>query len=168
MRQARQRSYSDGSTITERYGAPLSAACECCQCTEIELGESVVQYQVEIPQDPIYRPFTIETGIARNAEKPFGAGMSCRLFEAAEPASVQLGLRTHAVFAWQNKRLGMSHGKTCQAFGELFAISISRSTPARMCHRTGKLVWQRTRSSKRLFAIRRRWSLVKPAGELVE
>ena len=93
---------------------------------------------MEIPQDPIYRPFTIETGIAKNAEKPFGAGMSCRLFEAAEPASVQLGPRTHAVFAWQNKRLGLSHGKTCQAFGELFAISISRSTPARMCHRTGK------------------------------
>ena len=130
MRQARQRSYSDGSTITGRCGAPLSAACECCQCTEIEPGEPIVQYQVEIPQDPIYRPFTIETGIARNAEITVRGRHELQTFEAAESASVQLGPRTYAVFAWQNKRLGISRGKIRQAFGELFGISISRSTPA--------------------------------------
>jgi len=42
------------------------------------------------------------------------------------------------VFAWQNKRLGLSHGKIRQTFGELFGISIGRSTPARVCDRTGK------------------------------
>ena len=41
--------------ITERYDAPLPEACESCECTEIEPGQPVVQYQVEIPQDPIYR-----------------------------------------------------------------------------------------------------------------
>ena len=124
--------------ITERYDAPLPEACECCECTEIEPGEPVVQYQVEIPQAPIYREFTISTGHCKQCGKTVRGRHELQTSDATGAASVQLGPRAHAAFAWLNKRLGLSHGKIRQAFGELFGMSISRSTPARSCHRTAK------------------------------
>ncbi|MBT22380.1 transposase, partial [Candidatus Poribacteria bacterium] len=55
--------------ITEHYEVPLPEACTCCECIDIEPGEPVVQYQVEIPQAPIYRQFTIETGRCKKCGK---------------------------------------------------------------------------------------------------
>lgn len=124
--------------ITERYDVPLPEACDSCQCTEIEAGEPVVQYQVEIPQNPIYRKFTIAKGRCKRCRKTVRGRHDLQTSDATGAASVQLGPRAHAAFAWLNKRLGLSHGKIRQAFGELFGISISRSTAARSCHRTAK------------------------------
>lgn len=124
--------------ITERYEVPLPEACTCCECTDIEPGEPVVQYQVEIPQAPIYRQFTIETGRCKKCGKMVRGRHELQTSDATGAAGVQLGPRAHAAFAWLNKRLGLSHGKIQQAFSELFGISISRSTPARSCHRTAR------------------------------
>jgi transposase len=124
--------------ITERYQVPLPESCDCCQCTDIQPGEPVVQYQVEIPQDPVYREFTIETGRCRGCGKAVQGRHRLQTSDATGAAAVQLGPRAHAAMAWLHKRLGISHGKIRQAFGELFGISISRSTVARSCHRTAK------------------------------
>jgi transposase len=98
----------------------------------------VVQYQVEIPQDPIYRQFTIETGTCQDCGKTIRDRHEFQTSDAVGAAGVQLGSRAHAAFAWLNKRLGLSHGKIQQVFAEVFGISISRSTPVRSCHRTAQ------------------------------
>ena len=133
-----RRSPPTADQISERYHVPLPEACPCCQCREIEAAEPVVQYQVEIPQDPIYRQFTIETGRCADCGKTVQGRHELQTSDATGAAGVQLGPRAHAAFAWLHKRLGLSHGKIQQVFGELFGITISRSTPARSCHRTAR------------------------------
>lgn len=98
----------------------------------------MVQYQVEIPANPIYREFTIETGRCRRCGKAVHGRHALQTSGATGAAGVQLGPRAHAAMAWLNKRLGLSHGKISQVFQELFGISMSRSTAARSCHRTAR------------------------------
>ena len=133
-----RRSVPTADQITEHYNVPLPEACPCCQGTEVEAGELAVQYQVEIPQDPIYRQFTIERGRCVNCGKTVRGRHALQTSDATGAAGVQRGARAHAAFAWLNKRLGLSHGKIQQVFEELFGISISRSTPVRSCSRTAQ------------------------------
>lgn len=124
--------------INERYDVPLPECCEHCQGRNIEPGESVVQYQIDIPADPIYREFTIETGCCQDCGKTVQGRHELQTSDATGAACVQFGARSHAAMAWLNKRLGLSHGKIQQLFEELFGVSMSRSTVARSCQRTAK------------------------------
>lgn len=124
--------------ITERHHVPLPGCCEHCECKEIELGEPVVQYQIEMPAEPICREFTIQTGCCQGCGRTVAGRHALQTSDATGAAAVQLGPRLHAVMAWLNKRLGLSYGKIRQLLKELFGISISRSTAARSCHRTAR------------------------------
>jgi transposase len=133
-----QRAVPTPEQITEHYSVPCPAACACCGGTEIEPGDPVVQYQVEIPQQPVYREFTMETGRCQRCGKTVRGRHELQTSAATGAAGVQLGPRAHAAFAWLHQRLGLSFGKIRQAFAELFGISLSRSTAARSCHRTAQ------------------------------
>jgi len=124
--------------ITEHYQVPLPESCDGCHCRDIQPGQSVVQYQVEIPQEPIYREFTIETGRCLGCGKAIQGRHALQTSDAVGAAGVQLGPRAHAAMAWLHKRLGLSLGKIRQVFEELFRVSISRSTTARSCRRTAR------------------------------
>lgn len=124
--------------ITERYHVPLPDCCPHCQGTDIDPGEPAVQYQVEIPAEPIYRKFTIDTGCCQDCGKSVQGRHEHQTSDATGAAAVQFGPRVHAAMAWLNKKLGLSHGKIRQLFNELFDISMSRSTAARSCRRTAQ------------------------------
>jgi transposase len=122
--------------ITEHYAVPLPESCDGCHGQEIQPGQPVVQYQVEIPQEPIYREFIIETGRCLTCGKAIQGRHALQTSDAVGAAGVQLGPRAHAAMAWLHKRLGLSLGKIRQVFEELFGVLISRSTTARSCRRT--------------------------------
>ena len=124
--------------IRERYHVPLPESCPHCRSSKIESRGLVDQYQVELPQEPIYRLFAIETGECVDCRRHVQGRHELQTSDATGAASVQLGPRAHAAMAWLNKRLGLSHGKIRSAFRELFGIDIARSTSARSCHRTAK------------------------------
>jgi transposase len=124
--------------ITEHYDVPLPDSCDGCHCRDLQPGDTVVQYQVEIPQEPIYRQFTIATGRCRHCGKAIQGRHALQTSDAVGAAGVQLGPRAHAAMAWLHKRLGLSLGKIRQVFEELFGVSISRSTTARSCRRTAR------------------------------
>lgn len=124
--------------ITERIEIPLPSCCENCESTKITPGDPVVQYQIELPKDPIYRKFTTQTGTCVDCGQTVRGRHPLQTSEATGAAGTQLGPRAHACMAWLNKRLGLSHGKIRQLFEELFGITISRSTSARSCQRTAE------------------------------
>jgi transposase len=124
--------------ITEHYEVPLPDSCENCHSEDIEPDHTVVQYQVEIPQKPIYRQFTIATGRCRHCGKAIQGRHALQTSDAIGAAGVQLGPRAHAAMAWMHKRLGLSLGKVRQMFEEMYGIAISRSTTARSCRRTAR------------------------------
>jgi transposase len=124
--------------ITEHHEVPLPDSCDRCHSRELQPGPPVVQYQIEIPQEPIYREFIIETGRCRECGKAIQGRHALQTSDAIGAAGVQLGPRAHAAMAWLHKRLGLSLGKVRQVFEELFGVSISRSTTARSCRRTAR------------------------------
>jgi transposase len=136
--QHRRRAVPDPEEINERYVAPLPERCPCCNSRHLERGEPLEQYQIEIPQQPIIRQFTIETGCCEECGQPVRGRHGLQTSDATGAAGVQLGPRAHASITWLNKRLGLSHGKIRQLFAELFGVQISRSTSARSCHRTAR------------------------------
>ncbi len=133
-----RRAVPDPEDIDERHVAPLPERCPCCKSPRLEQGDPVEQYQIEIPQQPIIRQFTIETGHCQDCGQVVQGRHELQTSDASGAAGVQLGPRAHASMAWLNKRLGLSHGKIRQLFEELFGLQISRSTSARSCHRTAR------------------------------
>ena len=136
--QHHRRAIPDPKEINERYRAPLPKRCPCCNSRHLEPGEQLEQYQIEIPQQPIIRQFTIETGVCQDCGQSVQGRHELQTSDATGAAGVQLGPRAHASMSWLNKRLGLSHGKIRQLFAELFGIQISRSTSARSCQRTAR------------------------------
>lgn len=136
--QHHRRAVPDPDDIDERYVARLPERCPCCNSRHLEREEPLEQYQIEIPQQPIVRKFTIETGVCPDCGQSVQGRHELQTSDATGAAGVQLGPRAHASMSWLNKRLGLSHGKIRQLFAELFGVLISRATSARSCHRAAR------------------------------
>jgi transposase len=122
--------------VTERHRVPLPTCCDNCQSTKITPQPDVTRYQFEIPQQPIIREFTVETGCCEACGKTVQGRHELETSNAAGAAQVQWGPRAHAAMAWLNKRLGLSHGKIKLLFEQLFDVKLGRATSARSAHRS--------------------------------
>ncbi len=124
--------------VDETYDAPLPVCCPRCQSKQLEETGVVLQFQTEIPRKPILRQFEIHRGRCTDCGNLVQGRHELQTSDAIGAASAQLGPRAHAAMAWLNKRLGLSHGKIRQVFGELFGIRVARATSARSNRRTAK------------------------------
>lgn len=124
--------------VTERHQVSLPECCDCCHSKAIERRPAVVQYQVEIPNEPIVREFTIETGRCQRCGKTVRGRHELQTSNATGAAAVQWGPRTHAAMAWANKILGLTHGKIAKFLDELFKLRPARGTSARSAARSAR------------------------------
>ena len=126
--------------IDEHYEAPLPDHCPSCGGRQIRETRTDKQYQTEIPQRPIYREFTIHIGECQACGKRIQGRHELQTSDALGAAASQVGPDAHAALVTLNKGLGLSHGKCCRFFRDVFGITISRATSVRSLLRTAERV----------------------------
>jgi transposase len=89
--------------VTERHHVVMPTSCDACGSTDVQPGAAIVLYQIEIPQKPIVREFTIETGCCQACGKTVQGRHELQTSDATGAAKVQWGPRAHAAMAWLNK-----------------------------------------------------------------
>lgn len=129
------------SRIDERYEAPLPCQCPGCGSKRLRKTGNIVQYQAEIPQQIIFRQFTIHSGKCRDCGKKLRGRHPLQTSNAGGAAASQLGSGIHALLALLNKELGLSHGKSVRLLKLMFPeLQLARSTSVRSIMRTAKRV----------------------------
>lgn len=102
---------------------------------------TIVQYQAEIPQQVIFRQFTIHTGQCKDCGRKVQGRHPLQTSAARGAAASQLGAGVHALLALLNKELGLSHGKSVRLLKLMFPeLQLARSTSVRSVLRTAKRV----------------------------
>lgn len=124
--------------ITETHQAPLPDACPDCDSKDIEHTGDVVQYQADLPREPIWRKFEIERGQCCGCRKFLQGRHPLQTSDAIEAAGVMLGAQAQAAIVMLNKTCGLSHGKVRRVFHELFHLPLSRGGSARVVLRVGR------------------------------
>ena len=123
--------------ITETIAVPLPVQCEHCHSHDIKPRlEQELQYQTEIPRQPIIRRFDIHLGTCQGCGRTVRGRHALQTSQVTGAASHQLGPHAHAAITVLNKEMGLSHGKVAAVFRQLFGITIARATSARSQERT--------------------------------
>ena len=122
--------------IDEIYEAPLPHQCPCCGGGNLHEDKVVPQFQVEIPRQPIHRQFDIHIGHCQDCGTRLQGRHPLQTSDALGAAASQLGPDAHATLNLLNKRMGLSHGKCSQLLGDLFGMTMARSTSVRSALRT--------------------------------
>lgn len=122
--------------VDERHDAPLPDQCPCCGGGHLHEDKVMPQFQVEIPRKPIHRQFDVHVGHCRDCGTRLQGRHPLQTSDALGAAAAQLGPDAHATLNLLNKRMGLSHGKCSQLFGDLFGITVARSTSVRSALRT--------------------------------
>lgn len=122
--------------IDEVHHAELPAACPHCDGTAIEETHVAEQFQTEVRCEVVERKFVVHVGECRGCGVRVRGRHPLQTSDALGAAGRQLGARTHALFAWLNKGLGLSHGKVQVVFERLFGLRLSRATSCRSMLRT--------------------------------
>jgi len=128
--------------ITEIYDVPLPSKCPHCRRPAIEETHRDVQYQVELPQAPIYRRFDLHIGQCRECLKRVQGRHPLQTSAALGAARSQLGPVLQAFLAVLQKQLGLSHGKCVKLLQTVWGIRLTR----------GGVVHSLQRSARRLAA----------------
>jgi transposase len=156
--------------IDQVHRAKLPEACPHCGCPSVQHTHDAVQYQIELPRKPIWRRFDIELGHCCGCHKPLQGRHELQTSRAVGAAGVMLGAHAQAAAAFLNKKCGLSHGKVCWVFRELFRIPLSRggssqvvSRVARKCDPTYQQILESVRGSPRVRADETGWRI---AGRL--
>lgn len=111
--------------IDEEYDVPLPEGCPHCGGA-VEETDVACQYQVEIPQRPIYRQFNVHRGHCVECGRNVQGRHPLQTSDALGAAASQLGPIAQAAVVFLNKYAGLSHGKIVQVFAHLFGVSLSR------------------------------------------
>jgi transposase len=125
--------------INETHQAELPAACPHCGGACVVETHTAEQFQTEVVTKIVQRKFIVHVGECGKCHKRVQGRHPLQTSNALGAASVQLGGQTHALIAWLNKRLGLSHGKVQEVFGHLFGLTMSRATICRSMLRTAEL-----------------------------
>jgi transposase len=123
--------------IDETYEAPLPDSCPDCG-GPIEETDVQQQYQVEIPRRPIHRQFNVHIGCCQHCQGRVQGRHPLQTSDALGAAASQLGPDAQAAVVDLNKNAGLSHGKLCTAFHNLFGIALSRGGSAHVVLRAGR------------------------------
>lgn len=112
--------------ITETYEVPLPTTCPHCHSPAVEETPGDVQYQVELPQAPIYRQFNLHLGQCRVCLKRVQGRHRLQTSDALGAARSQLGPVLQAFLAVLQKQLGLSHGKCVKLLQTVWNIRLTR------------------------------------------
>jgi transposase len=123
--------------IDEVHEAPLPGACSECGGALAETGVAV-QYQTEIPRQPIHRQFNVHVGCCQGCGKRHQGRHPLQTSDALGAAASQLGPDAQAAIVELNKSAGLSHGKIARVFAQLFGISITRGASAQIVARAAR------------------------------
>jgi transposase len=124
--------------ITETHEAPLPAECPECQSARLTETHVDLQFQVEIPVEPIYRQFNVHVGCCQDCGTRIQGRHELQTSDALGAARSQMGPRLHAFMAILNKKFGLSHGKIQSLLQDFFQIRLSRSQSCRSMLRTAR------------------------------
>ena len=125
--------------IDETYQAALPAACPHCGDTHLTETHTAEQFQTEVVCSVVQRKFVVHLGQCGSCGQRVQGRHPLQTSDALGAAGVQLGGQTHALIAWLNKRLGLSHGKVQEFFGRVFGLTLGRATSCRSMLRTAQL-----------------------------
>jgi len=124
--------------IDETYQAELPQACPHCGDAGLVETHTAEQLQTEVVTQLVHRKFIVPVGRCAGCGKCVQGRHPLQTSNALGAAKVQLGGRVHALIAWLNKRLGLSHGKITDFFQRVFALKIGRATSCRSMLRTAQ------------------------------
>ena len=125
--------------IDETHQAELPAACPHCGEAGLIETHTAEQFQTEVVATIVQRKFVVHVGQCGTCHQRVQGRHPLQTSDALGAAGVQLGGRTHALIAWLNKRLGLSHGKVQELFERAFGLTIGRATSCRSMLRTADL-----------------------------
>lgn len=125
--------------IDETHHAELPAACPHCGGTHMVQTQTAEQFQSEVVTKIVQRKFVVHVGQCGSCRQRVQGRHPLQTSDALGAARVQLGGKTHALIAWLNKRLGLSHGKVQELFSRVFGLPLGRATSCRSMLRTAQL-----------------------------
>jgi transposase len=134
-----QFSRAEPERIDETHHAELPQACPHCGGQHLLQTHTAEQFQTEVVCQIVQRKFVVHVGQCRACGQRVQGRHPLQTSDALGAARVQLGAKTHALIAWLNKRLGLSHGKVQEFFQRLFALRLGRATSCRSMLRTAQL-----------------------------
>lgn len=132
-------SRAEPERIDETYEAELPAACPHCGGDDVTQTHTAEQFQTEVVSQIVQRKFVVPVGQCGTCHQRVQGRHPLQTSDALGAARVQLGAKTHALIAWLNKRLGLSHGKVKELFDRVFGLAIGRATSCRSMLRTAQL-----------------------------
>lgn len=124
--------------IDETHHAELPKACPHCGGAHVTETHTAEQFQSEVVCRVVQRKFVVHVGQCGSCQQRVQGRHPLQTSNALGAAGVQLGGKTHALIAWLNKRLGLSHGKVQELFARAFGLSLSRATSCRSLLRTAQ------------------------------
>jgi transposase len=130
---------SEPERIDETYNADLPATCPHCGEAHITETHTAEQFQTEVVAQIVQRKFVVHVGQCATCHQRVQGRHPLQTSHALGAAGVQLGAKTHALIAWLNKRLGLSHGKVKELFDRVFGLALGRATSCRSMLRTAQL-----------------------------
>ena len=130
----------DPAQITETHAVPLPDACPHCDGHALEVTHQDVQYQVDLPQQPIYRQFTIDIGKCQSCGGRVQGQHPLQSSQALGAARSQLGPVLQAFLAILQKQLGLAHGKCVKLLQTVWGIKVSRGGVVQALQRLAKRV----------------------------
>lgn len=125
--------------IDETHHAALPAACPHCGGRHVAETHTAEQFQTEVVAHVVQRKFVVHLGQCAGCGQRVQGRHPLQTSDSLGAARVQLGGQAHALMAWLNKRLGLSHGKVQELFQRVFGLHLSRATSCRSMLRTAQL-----------------------------
>lgn len=126
--------------ITETYEAPLPASCPHCGSDAVEATRTALQYQVELPQKPIYRRFHVQCGRCRQCRRRLQGRHPLQTSNALGAARSQLGPVLQAFLALAQKQLGLAYGKCTRLLQDVWGIRLTRGGVVQALQRLARRV----------------------------
>jgi transposase len=126
--------------ITDTYEAPLRESCLHCGSDAVEATRTALQYQVELPQKPIYRRFHVQCGRCRDCGKRVQGRHPLQTSNALGAARSQLGPVLQAFLALAQMQLGLAYGKCTQLLERVWSIRVTRGGVVQALQRLARRV----------------------------
>jgi transposase len=125
--------------IDETYQAELPKACPHCGSACVIESHTAEQFQTEVVTKLVHRKFVIHLGQCDSCHERVQGRHPLQTSDALGAAGVQFGGQVHALIAWLNKRVGLSHGKVQEFFQRVFGLALARATSCRSMLRSAQL-----------------------------
>lgn len=126
--------------ITETYVASLPTACPHCGSAAVTVTGTALQYQVELPRQPLYRQFYVQQGRCQHCRRRLQGRHPLQTSNALGAARSQLGPVLQAFLAVAQKHLGLAYGKCTRLLQDVWGIRLTRGGVVQVLQRLARRV----------------------------